>query len=195
MIDIELAKRLYLEDGKSLRSVAKELNINKSWLAELLRRDGVTIRPFNDLTYYASRRKYLVGSDPRRDYVKIAEMELGRPLDSDEVVHHIDFDRSNNDPTNLFVFPNESWHGGYHGYLKCNDYISPLEWCDRYGDEYNIILSYDFLYQKYIVEGKSANQISKCSVVISRQVITKHLKKLGIWDMRPPTINQYERMP
>ena len=33
----------------------------------------------------------------------VAEQKLGRPLSSDEVVHHVDHDKLNNDPDNLVV--------------------------------------------------------------------------------------------
>lgn len=37
------------------------------------------------------------------EHVVIAEKQLGRPLSDDEVVHHLDFNRSNNKVSNLLV--------------------------------------------------------------------------------------------
>lgn len=37
------------------------------------------------------------------EHILVAESMLGRPLLSDEVVHHLDFDKSNNTHTNLLV--------------------------------------------------------------------------------------------
>jgi hypothetical protein len=44
----------------------------------------------------------------------VAEQHLGRPLTEDEVVHHIDGDKHNNDPSNLAVLPNQSYHNQVH---------------------------------------------------------------------------------
>lgn len=43
----------------------------------------------------------------------IAECWIGRYLRDDEVVHHIDEDRGNNNPSNLIVMP-RGWHVRYH---------------------------------------------------------------------------------
>lgn len=45
----------------------------------------------------------------------VAEAVLGRPLAENEVVHHIDSDKQNNHPSNLAVFPNQSYHARCHG--------------------------------------------------------------------------------
>ena len=44
----------------------------------------------------------------------VAEAVLGRKLIDGEVVHHIDFDRKNNNPNNLAVFPSQSDHARCH---------------------------------------------------------------------------------
>jgi hypothetical protein len=44
----------------------------------------------------------------------VAEEVLGRPLTSDEVVHHKDGNKHNNHPSNLVVFPNQSFHARCH---------------------------------------------------------------------------------
>lgn len=44
----------------------------------------------------------------------VAEVYLGRFLDPEEVVHHIDGDKKNNLPENLYVFSSNSEHTTYH---------------------------------------------------------------------------------
>lgn len=50
------------------------------------------------------------------EHILVAESMLGRPLLSDEVVHHLDFDKSNNTHTNLLVLYN-SQHSKLHKWL------------------------------------------------------------------------------
>lgn len=51
------------------------------------------------------------------EHVVVAEEMLGRSLGTDEVVHHLDFNRSNNSPENLLVLLN-SEHAKLHQWLK-----------------------------------------------------------------------------
>lgn len=44
----------------------------------------------------------------------VAEAVLGRPLLPKEIVHHIDEDRTNFHPSNLAVFPDQSFHARCH---------------------------------------------------------------------------------
>ena len=54
------------------------------------------------------------------EHVLNAEEKIGRYLYDDEVVHHKDRDKSNNDPSNLIVFTSASAHLRFHNY-DCND--------------------------------------------------------------------------
>ncbi|MEB1809042.1 MAG: HNH endonuclease [Bacillaceae bacterium] len=44
----------------------------------------------------------------------VAELKLGRKLKPGEVVHHIDLDKRNNNPSNLMVFPSHKEHLEWH---------------------------------------------------------------------------------
>jgi hypothetical protein len=57
----------------------------------------------------ASHRNGVVGT-----YVLVAERTIGRYLKKGEIVHHIDFDKSNDDPTNLFICKDTSTHIQLH---------------------------------------------------------------------------------
>lgn len=55
------------------------------------------------------------------DYIYriIAGEKLNRTLKRSEVVHHLDLDSENNDPSNLIVFHSQSEHRRFHAY-NCN---------------------------------------------------------------------------
>lgn len=50
----------------------------------------------------------------RHEHRTAAEKMLGRPLTSEEVVHHVDGDKRNNAPENLLVLPSQSAHAALH---------------------------------------------------------------------------------
>lgn len=44
----------------------------------------------------------------------VAEKKIGRKLTKYEIVHHIDKDKLNNNPENLYLFKNQRYHAKYH---------------------------------------------------------------------------------
>jgi len=52
------------------------------------------------------------------EHRKIMEKHIGRYLSSKERVHHIDFDRQNNNIENLKLFKNKTEHQQYHTLLR-----------------------------------------------------------------------------
>ena len=54
----------------------------------------------------------------RHEHRIVAEEKLGRALLPGEVVHHMDGNKRNNDPKNIFVFASASEHASYHMKLK-----------------------------------------------------------------------------
>lgn len=47
-------------------------------------------------------------------HIEVAELKLGRFLKPEEVVHHRDKNRMNNDPNNLLIFISKSDHTSFH---------------------------------------------------------------------------------
>lgn len=52
------------------------------------------------------------------EHILIAEKKLGRPIPKEEPIHHIDFDRQNNDPDNLYVCESNKEHMKIHYSLE-----------------------------------------------------------------------------
>ena len=77
----------------------------------LLRKDGYILlfRPDHP---YADRDGYVL------EHRLILEKEFGRILLPTEIVHHIDLDKQNNDPSNLKMFDNLGDHLAYHRRLR-----------------------------------------------------------------------------
>ena len=75
-----------------------------------------------------------------REHVLVAEQKLGRRLKKGEVVHHIDENKSNNNPDNLIVFASNADHSAYHkgceiyekdGIWYAKRKTLTCEWCGR----------------------------------------------------------------
>lgn len=54
------------------------------------------------------------------EHRKVVEKNIGRKLRHEEIVHHIDFDKQNNEIGNLYIFKNSSEH------LKCHRGVSKV---------------------------------------------------------------------
>lgn len=187
---------LYIVQNKSMREIGKIYNISDTAIkSALLFFDICTkdeIRPFNCIEYYDTRRTRNGNS---RIYQAIMENHLGRKLKEDEVVHHLDFNRQNNDISNLFLFSTSQYHSLYHGYIKSHNYISPNEFLENILPSYEkTFLNYDWLYEKYIEEDESMESISQ-SCEVSRICIENNLKHFNLLDKKPKRINQYDKTP
>ena len=82
------------------------------------------------ISYTAGRKCVYKPDHPRAmangyvyEHLLIAEQMIGRPIASSEAVHHKDLNKSNNDPSNLQIFPTKSEHMRYHQILR----YPPLE--------------------------------------------------------------------
>jgi HNH endonuclease len=61
-----------------------------------------------------ARPDVYVKESGRHQHRVVAEQMLGRPLRPGEVVHHIDENKHNNDPSNLHVFASRREHTAHH---------------------------------------------------------------------------------
>jgi hypothetical protein len=62
---------------------------------------------------YRSKNTYLKTGE-RHTHRVVAEQILGRKLTSEEIVHHFDNNKHNNDPKNLYLFSSQSLHARCH---------------------------------------------------------------------------------
>lgn len=52
------------------------------------------------------------------EHIVVAEKKIGRKLKDNEVVHHIDKNKSNNSPENILVFRSSAEHTAHHNGMK-----------------------------------------------------------------------------
>lgn len=131
-----LALAIY-ESGQSLQDVAKAMGSNGSRTAAAIRAVGGTIRGkgrpmdqnpawkggrFVDHEGYVHIR---IPSHPNavqgsmREHRLVMEQMIGRYLDRDEVVHHVNGIRDDNRPENLQLFPSNASHLAHELKGKC----------------------------------------------------------------------------
>ena len=78
-------------------------------------------RPVGTRRLYKGHYWEIKIADPdvwRYEHQIVAEQLLNRPLLPNEIVHHIDFDKTNNKPANLYVYANDHYHRVVHGTLN-----------------------------------------------------------------------------
>jgi len=104
----QLLEHLYLKLYMSQTQIASLLHINSGIVAKWLKEFGIK-KPKRDVTKKGYRGK---------EHIFIAEKKLGRPLKKGETVHHIDGDKTNNDPNNIYIFKTGSDHAQAHKSLR-----------------------------------------------------------------------------
>jgi hypothetical protein len=131
---------LYVEEGCSMTQIASQLGCSRQRLARWMEYWGIVRRSSPEAarlklqqttgsrspnwrggSWVANGIRYVwTPGHPRAsrnghvpEHILVAEERLGRCLAKDEVVHHLDLDPLNNDPTNLCVMP-RSTHAILH---------------------------------------------------------------------------------
>ena len=115
----EILEELYLNQKLTATNIAEKYNISKACLCKALHNFKIPIRPCigkNHPSWKGGRvikSGYIAIWNPKHhrtsnvgyvfEHILIMERELCRQITKDEHIHHIDFDRQNNEITNLYV--------------------------------------------------------------------------------------------
>ena len=203
---------LYINQHKSSIYISEVYKCSKKTVLDYLKRVGIQIRDPHDLICYESRHVnysyhgidsagyvYLtVNSEIIREHRYIMEKFLGRKLKPNEYVHHIDFNKTNNNIENLFLFNSNEEHILYHAYIKNNEYIDPQTFLDTIYISYKEFLSFDNLFDLYIRKNESIKSISihfadmaNFNVKVIRTIIKSRLITYNLFDPKNLDVNQY----
>lgn len=190
---------LYVNQLKSARSIAAKYGVTHGCIIKRLREYNINIREFCDIEYYKNRNH----KNPAEPYIdntgylrhnnerlhrKIVQQEIGRKLEHDEVVHHLDGNKLNNDLNNLVIFPDNRSHLLYHAQEWTND---PYEFIHYYNNTLmNTVFNNEWMYHQYITLNKSMAQISR-ETGISRPTVQKQLKIFNLYNLRKCSMNQF----
>lgn len=122
------------DEIKSAPRIADELNLHRTSVYRVLRRNGIVFKKqagknhsnwkggrglkAGYWTVYSKNHPRKLNNGRVFEHILIAEKKTGRLIDKSEPIHHIDFDRKNNCPDNLFVCENHSQHRQIHNSLE-----------------------------------------------------------------------------
>ena len=163
----ELRKTLY--KGENNHQFGLTGKKNGSWKSDerystsdnhykLIRVENHPFRDKNNFVpqYKLVAEKYLLTKD------NSIEIDGKLYLKPECVVHHIDFNKKNDDVNNLFIFPNEGIHILFHNLYKSGRVVDLNDFLKYYEDAYiNKLYNYQWLYKAYISYDLSINKISK----------------------------------
>ena len=181
----ELRKTLY--SGKNNHQYGLTGNKNASWKSDIKYHKNnnrytmirVEDHPFRDKSNFVPKYR-LVAERYLLNENNSIEINGKLYLKSECVVHHIDFNKKNDDVSNLYVFPNSSQHIIFHNAYKTGK-IKNLDEFETYYKFVYIDRLYNFqwLYTAYVYYDLSINQISQLLDMpykaIESQIINKQL--------------------
>ena len=179
----ELRKILYKGEGNHQYGLTG--NKNSSWKSDVRysnKKDNhytlvrVEDHPFRDKSNFVPEHR-LIAEKFLLNNINSIKINGKLYLKPECVVHHIDFNKKNNDPNNLYVFENESIHVLFHNLYKSKRVNSLEDFLRYYEDTYiNKLYNYQWLHKAYIEYNLSMNQISKYFNIPYKSVQTEIYK-------------------
>lgn len=153
-LNVEEVKNMY-ESGMTQSEIAVELKVTQKVIFNFMRRNGIKARVAAKRCQEGSKNSYWHGGrtqdefgyvmvqckgHPRAskcggyvpEHILVAERTIGRYLNPDEVVHHINGRKWDNDPDNLCVMT-KSQHSKLHWLIKKYDPVAVTKL--RFGEE------------------------------------------------------------
>ncbi len=140
-VQINRICELYI-NNKSAVYISKLFRCSDSTIKNYLKRRGIKLRTKREyMKLVESKTRFKKGQKspnykngrcikqgyifiyvPNKGYIQehrlVMEKHLGRKLKSNERIHHIDFDKTNNKIENLYLFQNSISHNKYHRLLR-----------------------------------------------------------------------------
>ena len=90
---------------------------NKGIAAEFTWKGGIANHSSGYILHYCPNHPLANKDHYVKEQILVMEKYLGRFLTKEEIVHHLDFNKKNNNIENLYLFPNDSEHRKYHWQL------------------------------------------------------------------------------
>lgn len=120
-ISKEQLEDLYINQDLSVKDISKKIKKIPETVLRYIHYHKIPLKPKPkksdaELTFESNGgyRARKINGKKRSLHRVVAEKVLGRELTREEVVHHDDRNRINNDPNNLWIFPDHSSHAKYH---------------------------------------------------------------------------------
>ena len=102
-----------IKSGHSSREISEKVGYSDTSIRRFAKRNGLKITNKFHVGFVTTHNGYKMVRKPNhpncdskgyvREHRLVAEQKIGRYLNADEIVHHIDHDKFNNDPENLEV--------------------------------------------------------------------------------------------
>ncbi len=114
----EQLHQLRIEERRSLDNIGRMVGVSKQTVSFWLKKYGICRPRTGYPKLFVPNHKKANNFGYANEHLLAAERAVGRGLNENERVHHIDHDRGNSQPENLAVLPSTSVHASLHHYYR-----------------------------------------------------------------------------